>query len=119
MCTRCTHSPATPTKSSTLDDQPVAQRSAALTELADRFFTDLARGSSEHPVLCSDRRHRTSLEHPDGTLEAFIESMQMDLHIGHYDTYADLEKYVCSSAAVIGLQMVPILEPRASAPRLR
>ena len=94
-----------------LDDQPVAQRSAALTELADRFFTDLARGSSEHPVCAATVDTALRWNIPTAHLEAFIESMQMDLHIGHYDTYADLEKYVYGSAAVIGLQMVPILEP--------
>lgn len=94
-----------------LDDKPVAERSAALKELADHFFTDLKRGSSEDPVCAATvdtaRRWNIPTEH----FEAFIESMQMDLVIDHYDTYSDLSRYVYGSAAVIGLQMVPILEP--------
>lgn len=94
-----------------LDDKPVAQRSAALTELADRFFADLKNGHSDHPVCAATVDTALRWDIDTEYFEAFIESMQMDLHIDHYDTYADLEKYVYGSAAVIGLQMVPILEP--------
>jgi phytoene synthase len=37
--------------------------------------------------------------------------MAMDLTVTEYATYDDLYEYVYGSAAVIGLQMVPILEP--------
>ncbi len=37
----------------------------------------------------------------------------MDLTVTEYATYDDLYEYVYGSAAVIGLQMVPILEPTA------
>jgi phytoene synthase len=37
--------------------------------------------------------------------------MTMDLTVTEYQTYEDLYEYVYGSAAVIGLQMVPILEP--------
>lgn len=97
------------------DARPIPERSAALTELADRFFADLARGSSAHPICAATvdtvKRWNIPTEH----FEAFIESMQMDLSIDHYDTYADLDRYVYGSAAVIGLQMIPILEPSDSA----
>jgi phytoene synthase len=43
--------------------------------------------------------------------EAFLHSMRMDLTVTDYATYDDLYEYVYGSAAVIGLQMVPILEP--------
>jgi phytoene synthase len=48
---------------------------------------------------------------PRQHVEAFLESMQMDISISSYPTYADLEHYMYGSAAVIGLQMLPILEP--------
>ena len=41
----------------------------------------------------------------------FLHSMTMDLTVGTYKTYEDLMEYVYGSAAVIGLQMVPILGP--------
>ena len=37
--------------------------------------------------------------------------MTMDLTVQEYETYEDLLEYVYGSAAVIGLEMVPILGP--------
>ncbi|WP_309056283.1 phytoene/squalene synthase family protein [Streptomyces sp.] len=48
----------------------------------------------------------------------FLASMRSDLTVGGYATYADLRAYMHGSAAVIGLQMVPVLGtvgPRAEA----
>ena len=39
----------------------------------------------------------------------FLHSMEMDLTVTEYQTFDDLFEYVYGSAAVIGLQMVPIL----------
>lgn len=39
----------------------------------------------------------------------FLHSMEMDLTITQYQTFNDLHEYVYGSAAVIGLEMVPIL----------
>ena len=48
---------------------------------------------------------------PLAHIEAFVTSMRMDLTVTEYATYDDLLTYMHGSAAVIGLQMVPILEP--------
>jgi phytoene synthase len=50
---------------------------------------------------------------PRAHVEAFLESMRMDITVTGYPTYADLETYMYGSASVIGLQMLPILEPVA------
>jgi phytoene synthase len=39
----------------------------------------------------------------------FLDSMRMDLSVDSYETYDDLARYMWGSAAVIGLQMLPIL----------
>ena len=39
----------------------------------------------------------------------FLASMRSDLHVTDYPTYADLRAYMHGSAAVIGLQMLPVL----------
>ena len=52
-------------------------------------------------------RWQLPLEH----FEAFLDSMRMDLEVTQYQTFDDLMTYVYGSAAVIGLQMVPVLEP--------
>jgi 15-cis-phytoene synthase len=41
----------------------------------------------------------------------FLGAMRMDLTVRQYETWNDLLSYVEGSAAVIGLQMLPILEP--------
>lgn len=50
-------------------------------------------------------------EIPHAYFEAFLHSMTMDLTVQEYETYDDLMEYVYGSAAVIGLEMVPILGP--------
>jgi phytoene synthase len=58
-------------------------------------------------VLDTARRWDIPLVH----IDAFLASMLMDLTVTEYQTYDDLMTYVYGSAAVIGLEMVPILEP--------
>jgi phytoene synthase len=53
------------------------------------------------------RRWDIPLDH----VEAFLASMRMDLTVPSYKTWEDLLGYVEGSAAVIGLQMLPVLEP--------
>ena len=65
----------------------------------------------DHPVSRAAIHTARTWDIPSGTFEAFLESMQMDITVTGYPTYADLEHYMYGSAAVIGLQMVPILEP--------
>lgn len=89
------------------------QRADALRGWADGFMADLARGRSEDPVGAAavDTAVRWSI--PSDHFAAFFHSMAMDLTVTQYETYDDLLEYVYGSAAVIGLQMVPILEPRS------
>ncbi|MET0740012.1 MAG: phytoene/squalene synthase family protein, partial [Candidatus Nanopelagicales bacterium] len=58
-------------------------------------------------VVDTVQRWDIPLEH----FEAFLQSMTMDLTVTEYATWDDLNSYVYGSAAVIGLQLVPILEP--------
>jgi phytoene synthase len=46
---------------------------------------------------------------------AFLQSMEMDLDVQTYQTYADLLTYMEGSAAVIGTMMLPILAPTDAA----
>jgi phytoene synthase len=93
---------------STLTDEQKAQW---LDSWAEKFFVDLERGHSDDPVCMAvvDTVLRWNI--PISYFEAFIHSMKMDLTVTQYQTYDDLYEYVYGSAAVIGLQMVPILEP--------
>ena len=82
-----------------------------LVEWGEGVLTDLARGESEDPIgaalVHTARTWSLPLEH----FEAFLRSMRMDITVREYPAYADLQGYMYGSAAVIGLEMVPILEP--------
>jgi phytoene synthase len=78
---------------------------------SDTEKADLLLGWAQTPiadaVLDTVRRWDIPLEH----LDAFLASMRMDLTVTEYQTYDDLMVYVHGSAAVIGLEMLPILQP--------
>jgi phytoene synthase len=92
-----------------------ASAAAHLKEWGDGFLADVRRGRSTDPICAAVvdtvRRWNIPIEH----FEAFLHSMAMDLIVTEYETYDDLYEYVYGSAAVIGLQMVPILEPLSPA----
>ncbi len=89
----------------------VEEKRTALRIFGDDFLRDLGRGRSEDPVCRAvvDTASRWDIKREH--FVAFLQSMEMDLSITSYETYEDLYEYVYGSAAVIGLQMVPILEP--------
>jgi phytoene synthase len=74
----------------------------------DALGTGNAGGPVERAMLHTVRRWSIPRSH----IEAFLESMQMDITIREYATYAELEHYMYGSASVIGLQMLPILQPQ-------
>lgn len=94
--------------SSTLSDQ---QKSEWLGTWGAKFLEDVRRGHSDDPICMAvvDTVNRWNI--PLAHFEAFLHSMQMDFTVTEYQTFDDLHEYVYGSAAVIGLQMVPILEP--------
>ena len=89
----------------------VAAKAQLLRDFGDQFFRDVDRGYSDHPVSAAVVDTVLRWDIPLVHFEAFLHSMTMDLTVGEYATFEDLYEYVYGSAAVIGLQMVPILEP--------
>ena len=80
----------------------------------EQFLRDLKTGDhaqADNPVSRAAIHTAATWDIPTETFEAFLESMRMDITVTGFQTYADLERYMYGSAAVIGLQMVPILEP--------
>ena len=74
-------------------------------------LADLKRGTSDDHIAGAliDTVNRFSIPHEH--FEAFLHSMEMDLSVREYESFDDLMEYVYGSAAVIGLEMVPILGP--------
>ena len=75
------------------------------------FRRALRTGTSTDPVAAATVHTAQRWGIPVDLFDAFLHSMQMDISVTGYATYADLQSYMYGSAEVIGLQMLPILEP--------
>ena len=89
----------------------IEEKAQALSTWGDGVLADLKKGTSDDHVgrALIDTVKRFDIPHEH--FEAFLHSMTMDLTVQEYETYEDLIEYVYGSAAVIGLEMVPILGP--------
>ena len=89
----------------------VEEKAELLSTWGNGVLADLKKGSSQDHVgrALIDTVNRFNIPHEH--FEAFLHSMTMDLTVQEYESYEDLIEYVYGSAAVIGLQMVPILGP--------
>ena len=87
----------------------VDEKAKALSTWGEKILYDLASGRSDDAVgrALIDTVNRFNIPHAH--FEAFLHSMTMDLTVTEYQTYEDLLEYVYGSAAVIGLEMVPVL----------
>lgn len=89
----------------------VKEKAKELNTWGSKVLSDLKKGNSQDAVGRALIDTVTRFDIPHEYFEAFLHSMEMDLTVQEYETYEDLMKYVYGSAAVIGLQMVPILGP--------
>lgn len=91
---------------STLSPQ---EKADALSKWSSGVLTDLKNGTSQDPIgrALVDTAKRFDIPHQH--FVDFLHSMTMDLTVTQYQSYEDLLEYVYGSAAVIGLEMVPVL----------
>lgn len=98
-----------------VDDLDSTLTAAGKVAQLERWGRRFLRGESDEATLPAVHdtigRWGIPLEH----FTAFLDSMRMDLTVTSYATFDDLMGYVYGSAAVIGLQMVPVLEPVSGA----
>jgi phytoene synthase len=91
------------------DGSPAAARIARLVELERALAAALSGEPTEHAVLPAvadtARRYAIAPRH----FTDFMASMRMDTEVSAYPTMAELAVYMHGSAAVIGLQMLPVL----------
>ncbi len=89
----------------------VEEKAEVLSKWGNGVLADLKIGTSQDHVgrALIDTVNRFDIPHEH--FEAFLHSMTMDLTVQEYESYEDLLEYVYGSAAVIGLEMVPILGP--------
>ncbi|MFD4030790.1 phytoene/squalene synthase family protein [Streptomyces sp. NPDC058637] len=86
-----------------------AERDRVLRRLESDLAHGLRTGSGDEPVVraVADTADRYGIE--PALFADFLISMRSDLRVTDYPTYADLRDYMHGSAAVIGLQMLPVL----------
>ncbi|GAA1342071.1 phytoene/squalene synthase family protein [Saccharothrix algeriensis] len=91
------------------DGRTPDERAAELARLDAALAEGLATGSGPHPVVAAvvDTARRYGIPHRH--FHDFMASMRMDLTVTDYADYAALSRYVHGSAAVIGLQVLPVL----------
>ncbi|GAA4983369.1 phytoene/squalene synthase family protein [Kineococcus glutinatus] len=83
----------------------------ALLDWGEAFLAGLDAGDPPDPVGRAMAATMRRWSVPRAHVEAFLASMRMDITETGYATYADLQRYMYGSASVIGLQMLPLLEP--------
>ena len=85
------------------------EKSEALDIWGKKILSDLKSGVSDDAIGRALIDTVNKFQIPHEHFEAFLRSMTMDLTVQEYETYDDLLEYVYGSAAVIGLDMVPVL----------
>ncbi|MFI9770813.1 phytoene/squalene synthase family protein [Streptomyces sp. NPDC052415] len=85
------------------------ERDRMLKRLEGDLARELRTGGGDEPVVraVADTAHRYDIDR--ALFADFLASMRADLTVTDYPTYADLREYMHGSAAVIGLQMLPVL----------
>ncbi|WP_128819288.1 phytoene/squalene synthase family protein [Streptomyces sp. S063] len=85
------------------------ERAHALLALEAQLTEGLRSGRATEPVIraLADTAGRYGIDHQHFT--DFLSSMHSDLTVGGYASYEELGRYMHGSAAVIGLQMLPVL----------
>ncbi|MFF4440548.1 phytoene/squalene synthase family protein [Streptomyces sp. NPDC001621] len=90
-------------------DFGAGQRVAALAALRESLADGLRSGRSREPVVLALADTARRYDIPHRHFDDFMAAMSADLVVTDYPTYADLRGYMHGSAAVIGLQMLPVL----------
>jgi len=92
-----------------VDDMVDEHGVTGFAEWCDDFLADLDWGATSDPVCRAVVDTVARWQIPHSYFADFLESMRMDLTVTGYATYDDLVRYMWGSAAVIGLQTLPIL----------
>lgn len=85
------------------------EKADALRTWSNGVLADLRAGESRDDIGRALVDTAKTFNIPHQHFVDFLHSMEMDLTVTEYQTYEDLMEYVYGSAAVIGLEMVPIL----------
>jgi phytoene synthase len=88
-----------------------AAKAARLDERVAAYELALEQGDSPDPVLKAAAHTAATWNIPIEHFHAFTDTMRSDITVTEYATYDDLLAYMYGAAALLGLQLIPILEP--------
>lgn len=91
------------------DDIVDEQGGAGFVEWCEDFLADLDWGATSDPIGRAVLDTVARWQIPHSYFADFLDSMRMDLTVTGYETYEDLVRYMWGSAAVIGLETLPVL----------
>ncbi|WP_326593237.1 phytoene/squalene synthase family protein [Streptomyces sp. NBC_01294] len=86
-----------------------ADRARRLQTLSEDLRTAIKGGPGHHPVVAAVAHTTRRYRIPHSHFDDFLTSMRSDLTVTDYATLDALRGYMHGSAAVIGLQMLPVL----------
>ncbi len=92
-----------------LVDNPTKDPKQALLEWKTQWHDAYISRNATHPVLFATAEVFHLYHIPFEYSEDFLDAMLQDVTVDRYATYADLEKYMYGSAAVVGLMMSHII----------
>jgi phytoene synthase len=92
----------------------VEEKSEVLRIWGNGILADIRRGESSDVIGKALVHTVSTFKIPLEYFEAFLHSMTMDLSVSTYKDFDALMEYVYGSAAVIGLEMVPVLGASSS-----
>jgi phytoene synthase len=93
------------------DGRTPADRARRLDDWSSARLVELERGASADDIGRALVHTAAVWNLPPTHFASFLDSMRRDLTVREYPTFRDLRDYMHGSAAVIGLQMLPILGP--------
>lgn len=79
-----------------------------LADFRDETFRSIERGLSTNPVLHAFQYTVNQYRIPQHLIEAFFNSMEMDLHKQTYESRAVYDEYIYGSAEVVGLMCLQV-----------
>jgi phytoene synthase len=98
------------------DVPDVAAKEERLDARIAAYELALEQGDSDDPILKAAAHTALTWDIPIEHFRAFSDTMRSDLTVTDYATYDELLAYMYGAAALLGLQLIPILEPLDNSP---
>lgn len=94
-----------------VDDADPSPPAAQRADLERLRAMALGERPPDDPVLAAFDELRVAHDIADEEIETFVDAMLADVEPDGYDTYAELETYLCGSAVAVAYMMLAVMDP--------